>query len=491
MRTLFTAFSTSVLVGAVLLNATASTAQPDSIFVDAATPDQTNQVFCPAQVSVRYNALRYASAQVSAAHKFTLPTDINPFGDLGQGAGTQAAIGGGGGGGNNLLTLTTSQEAVAAAIEATADAENAVGRLRKAVNDRAVAVQQLVVAGDNPNADLKSLVATAHTEAGKISMAQPTFLWPMAQITAAVKAVRYASSGNLTAPQKTVIADLQKEVTALQQAPDDLTNTTNLAIRSLIAWQAVLGNVKETDFALPAQSFACPGGAYADNATVSFVAIDRTLVRSSDAGSNPQKQSQSGSTPDKQSGQSGTPPQSSAGAFKRDLLIVVGPSRLTATHGIGFSSIPNSTWKTGTTLSGMSNVTQVQPDRQDTGRPFLMTTMVHYRLTPNPEPFALHASFAVTTSKQQIAGGMIGLSASLHQALYLSVGVFRADASELQGYTPYQIVPSGTTISTSTHAVNRIGWAISIPIFPGENGKSKTTPSTSGSDSPAPAKPKT
>ncbi len=391
-------------------------------------------------------------------------------------------------------------------------AENAIDTLRNSLNPRATAVQQIVVEADDENADISSIVKQAHDEAATIKRTQTSFVWPSKEINAAVAAVRLAQgSAGVTAEQKSVLSDLSKEVSGFQSDSDDTSNAINQSIKAIIAWQPVLSAIQPADFTLPEKVLSCPKGAYADNATVSFVAIDRTLVKSAAAsGSAVNKTSTTSATTDAQDksstdagtsggatggGQGSTPStgattgdnnsdtsdssSSDAAVFKKDLLVLVGPSRITSTHGIGYSNIPNRSWKTGTTMSGTSNVTQIQPNRQDSGQPFLMTQMVHYRLTSNPSPWALHATFAITTSQQQFASGMIGLSASLNQSFYFSLGIFRADVNSLNGYMVNQIVPSGTSISTTSQATNRFGFAFSIPIFPTENGNSTKSPQTS------------
>ncbi len=514
MALLSTAFAAVVFHVPVAAQAASET----SVFIDPATPDQNEQFTCPATVIVRYNALRYASAQVVVIHNYSLPTDVNPFGDLGQATGT-AQKGGG-------VPAVSGATALQTAIQKTEDAENAVAALRGFIAQDATAIQQLVVRADKSTAPLSDIVATSHSVAARIASQGTNLQWPSTPINEAVKYVRLAAAASGSdASSKSVAADLQKEITALQQAPDDPTNSINVTLRALQAWQPILQDVQVGDFTLAPVAIRCPTGPSADNATVSFVAIDRTLVTSlngtssannattatvvssastptgststaaagSRPGTIPSTSSPSAATTPASSrgnakpasaqsnGSQGSSPQSNATAaamFKRDIFVSVGPSRLTSTHGIGFSNIPNTTWKAGTTVVAGAASTQVQPDRQDNGRPFLMTEMVHYRLTPIAEPLALHATFAMTASQQQLVSGFAGLSLSLHQSLYLSAGIFRADTLLLNGYSPYEIVPKGTTVSTFTHAVNRIGYALSIPIFPSESGKSKATPST-------------
>jgi hypothetical protein len=168
----------------------------------------------------------------------------------------------------------------------------------------------------------------------------------------------------------------------------------------------------------------------------------------------------------------------------REVAVVSGPSRLTATQGIGYSAIPNQSYQLGSTQQSGTIVSQVQPNRADTGQPFLMTTLVHYRFN-NPGPVGIHATVGLTASKGQFLNGMVGASLSFNQAMYFTVGIFRADTTMLNGYSLGQIIPSGTALTTTTQAVNRVGFAISIPIFPAESGKG--TPPAASPPKPSPS----
>jgi hypothetical protein len=81
---------------------------------------------------------------------------------------------------------------------------------------------------------------------------------------------------------------------------------------------------------------------------------------------------------------------------------------------------------------------------------------------------------------------MVGVSASFHETMYVTVGVFHANVNSLNGYVPGEIVPKGTALTTTASGVNRIGYAMSFPIFPGETGKSSGSPSTTPPPSPSP-----
>jgi hypothetical protein len=521
ISTLFSAKSRrprgAVALGLLLALVASANARADApLFINPATQDENTQTTCPTNIVIQFNAIRYAYPQIVVVHNYTLPTSVNPFGDLGNAANVKppkkaaSAI--------PLSTTKRASDLATAAISDVSTVETEIYKLRQQIATDTLLVKKAIADGDTPSllpaiapapgasasaaaavpSTVSVPVADAHSAAQAIEKAESSLLWPMADINVAVSAIRSAQAAGPSTSESSVLTKLESEISADIQDASDPSSTINRQIASLTDWQPVLANVQDSDFTLSHRE-PCASGAWADNAIVEFVGVDRTLVTwASLTGADSSSKGDKSTTQGTQSGgpgaQSPTPtpsPMNSDTVFKRDLYTAVSPSRLTASHGVGYSNIPQYAWKVGTTTNAAGkNVSQVQKTTNDSGVPFLMTAMVHYRLT-NPGGVALHVTFAVTTSGQQIANGMVGVSASLNQSLYVTIGLFRDNTQVLNGYSTNQFVPKGTAITTQTHAVNRFGAALSIPVFSGENGKSSSTPSTKPSPTPTPtAKPK-
>jgi hypothetical protein len=498
-------------IALILASIASASAKADApSFINPATQDENTQMTCPTNIVIQFNAIRYAYPQIVVVHNYTLPTSVNPFGDLGNAANVNAPKKA-----SSAVAPTTTKSAADltnAAIADVSTVETEIYKLQQQIATDTLLVKKAIADGDTPSllppltvAAATSVsppvsaapkvsvpVTDAHSAAQAIEKAESSLVWPMADINVAVSAVRSAQAAGPSTSQSGVLTKLENELSTDIQDANDAASIINRQIASLTSWQPVLANVQDSDFTL-SHSEPCASGAWADNAVVEFVGVDRTLVTwaslsGSSSAAKADKSKTSGSQQGSSDAQTPTPtpsPMNSDTVFKRDLYTAVSPSRLTASHGIGYSNIPQYAWKVGTTSAAGKNVSQVQLTTNDSGAPFLMTAMVHYRLT-NPGGVALHVTFAVTTSGQQIANGMVGLSASLNQSLYVTIGLFRDNTQVLNGYSTNQIVPKGTGITTQTHAVNRFGAALSIPIFSGENGKSSSTPSTKPSPKASP-----
>jgi hypothetical protein len=538
-----------------------------TVYVSGASPDQNEQFLCGKTVVVVYNALRYSNAQLAVSHTYTLPTTISLFGNLNQSSNitqtaTKAAAGASGGANPGSTPAPPDEQAAAKAVQkaisSVTTAQKSVAKFQQSVATQATEVESLVIYGDQDDvvraaaASTSAAPAPLLTQAAKVATDIATPLsWPTTDIINAAADVQTAQAMTLTTNQSTVINTLSTTVASMQKSMADPNDPATLTAQSLVAWERVLANVQPKDFIL-SQRVKCPSGVYADNAVVSFVAVDRTLVSSvtvaqngNTAGNNPgggntnpanpaappanpannptpggtkppagasggahspggnpaqpqapgtannggnlgqlsPGQGNTGNTTTNTGGTQ-TTTQKQTQSVSKAVAVINAPSRLTATQGVGYSAIPNASYQTGTTLQNGANVTQVQSNQADSGQVFLMTTLVHYRFN-NPGPIGIHATIGITTSKNQLVNGVIGASVSLNQAIYFTVGLFRANVTTLNGYSIGEIVPSGTALTTTTQAVNRIGFAVSIPIFPAESGKG-SPPAT---PTPTPPKP--
>jgi hypothetical protein len=292
---------------------------------------------------------------------------------------------------------------------------------------------------------------------------QASLTWPVDEARTALEDVDAANLAG-EAKDATVAASLKTiqdgaKLLAFSNDKDSAYQKFGAKLIALQTWQNVFTSLDPKHFEA-ARVVPCPGGFKADSVAMSIGMADRTVSDSDKA------------------------------KLEKPIETVVCPSRLSLTHGFGYSNIPLRTYVVAPGMVNGAQGSTVQYTQNDSGRPYLMTAIGHYRLAGNAEPVALHLSVAVTSSQGALAGGMIGLSLSLHQSLYLTAGVFRSEVDTLQnGFQLNQSVMSGTTLTTTKTAQNRVGFAISFPVFPGENGNARSTPQTnaqpSTSDTPA------
>jgi hypothetical protein len=272
--------------------------------------------------------------------------------------------------------------------------------------------------------------------------------WPTANLRIASNEIALARA--LHEDKDTGIRDLLKtlddERTALQPvASAEIYGAVAKQYDALRTWSVVLNGVTSFDQFHADKEIRCANRLKADSVLISIDAYDRTV---------------GDVTKSKQT---------------KEIKTVDCPSALSVSHGFGFSSIPLQRFKVGSAFVNGSGVSSIQYDRNDNGRPYLMSAIGHYEILRG-DPVSLHLSLSATTSQSEIVGGMVGLSLSFHRALYVTAGVFRSDVESLQnGYTVGQAVPSSLTLSTTKNAVNRFGLAISFPIIKGESGKATTT----------------